>query len=262
MTNPATVPPIPLTVFADRPAMGAAAARRFQSGLEAVLRARPTARVMFGCAPSQDEFFAALVREASSAPNLWRRAEVFHMDDYVGLPATHPQSFRAYLRRHFLDQVEVARFHPIRGELEPAADEAARYAALLAEAPIDLISLGIGENGHLAFNDPPVADPRDPVLAKVVELDAICRQQQVNDGCFPALDDVPRRAITVTLPVFAQARQLCCIVPGRRKAEAVRRALSDPIGPACPATLLRTHSHVELFLDPDAASLLPNNLRR
>lgn len=242
--------------------MGAAAARRFQSWLEETLRARPTCRVMFGCAPSQDDFFAALRAEAAAAPAPWRRVEVFHMDDYVGLPEANPQSFRAYLRRQFLDHVEVAQFHPIRGETEPVEREAARYAALLARAPIDVVSLGIGENGHLAFNDPPVADPDDPVLAKVVELDAVCRQQQVNDGCFGTLAEVPRLAITVTLPVFAQAGRMCCIVPGARKAEAVRRTLTDPVGPACPATLLRVHPMVQLFLDSDAAALLPADLRR
>jgi glucosamine-6-phosphate deaminase len=248
---------VSIGIYESRNAMGAAAAHRFQTWVEEALRAKPRCRVVFGCAPSQDEFFSSLVSEARARLDLWKRVEVFHMDDYVGLPDAHPQSFRTYLRRHFLDHIEPAYFHPIRGAATSATVEAERYAALLAEAPIDVIGMGIGENGHVAFNDPPVANFSDPVLAKVVELDGVCRQQQVNDGCFPRLSLVPRLAITITLPVFAQAGSLCCIAPGIRKARAVRSANLDSIGPACPATVLRTHPRAELFLDREAASLLP-----
>jgi len=242
--------------------MGAAAARRFHRLVEESLRAKPRCRVIFGCAPSQDDFFRSLVGEAGARSSIWKRVEVFHMDDYVGLTEGDPQSFRAYLKRNFLDHVEVACFHPIRGEAKPAAGEAARYAALLAEGPIDAIAMGIGENGHIAFNDPPVANFSDPVLVKVVEMDKVCRQQQVNDGCFPSLALVPRVAISITVPVFAGAASLCCIVPGTRKARAVRDALLGPIGPACPASILRTHPRAELFLDADSASLLKLNPSR
>lgn len=242
--------------------MGAAAARRFQERVEKAARSKSRVRVIFGCAPSQDEFLAHLVREARAKPAVWRKVEAFHMDEYVGLPADHPQNFRAYLRRHFLDQVEIADFHPIRGEASSAEGEARSYAAMLAAAPIDVIGMGIGENGHVAFNDPPVADFADPVLVKPVELDAVCRQQQVNDGCFPDLAAVPRSALTITLPVFAQAGSLVCTVPGLRKARAVRGALADPIGPACPATILRLHPDALLVLDRDAASLLPADSAR
>ncbi len=241
--------------------MGAAAARRFQQLVAEILAGRPLCRVVFGCAPSQDEFFAALVKEARSGPPLWRRVEVFHMDEYVGLEEKSDQSFRTYLRRAFLDHVETARFHLIRGEAASPTAEAARYASLLAEGPIDVIALGIGENGHVAFNDPPVADFSDPVLAKVVQLDEVCRQQQVNDGCFADIKLVPRSAITITIPVFARAGHLCAVVPGLRKARAVRDALLGPIGPACPATVLRIHPHSELFLDRDAASRLRSKPR-
>lgn len=244
-------------IYESRTAMGAAAARRFSAWVAEALQGRARCRVVFGCAPSQDEFFSALVGEARADPGRWRRVEVFHMDDYVGSSGSDSHSFRFYLRRHFLDHVQPARFYPIRGEAESAAAEAERYAALLAEAPIDVIALGVGENGHVAFNDPPVADFADPVLAKVVEIDEACRQQQVNDGCFPSLSRVPRRAITITVPVFARAGRLCCVVPGRRKAAAVRRAILDPVGPACPATILQTHPRAEIFLDREAASLLP-----
>lgn len=237
--------------------MGEAAARLVHDEILRVVGKNGRARIVMACAPSQDDYYAALVPLARSAPDIWRRVEVFHMDDYVGLSGDHPQSFRHYLRRHFLDHVPVAAFNPLAGEAADPAAEARRYGALLTAAPIDIISMGIGENGHIAFNDPPVADFADPLPVKVVELDPACRRQQVNDGCFPALDAVPRLALSVTLPVFASAGLLCCIVPGPRKAAAVRDTLHAPVGPACPATLLRTHPRAHLFLDQASASLVP-----
>jgi glucosamine-6-phosphate deaminase len=251
-----------IEIHQSREAMGAAAAARFHRLVSESLAAKPLCRVIFGCAPSQDEFFAALVKEARAEPRIWKQVEVFHMDEYVGLAERSEQSFRTYLRKGFLDHVETARFHLIRGEASSPAAEAARYADLLGQGPIDVIALGIGENGHVAFNDPPVADFYDPVLAKVVELDEVCRQQQVNDGCFADIQLVPRSAITITLPVFAGAGNLCAVVPGPRKAKAVRDTLLGPIGPACPATVLRTHPRSELFLDVAAAALLKTTVRR
>ena len=241
--------------------MGAAAAHLVQRELAQVVGARGRARIVMACAPSQDDYFAALIPLARATPEIWSRVEVFHMDDYVGLTADHPQSFRHYLRTHFLDQVTVAAFHPLQGEADDVGAEAQRYAAALSAEPIDVISLGIGENGHLAFNDPPVADFDDPLRVKVVELDPICRRQQVNDGCFPTVDAVPTHALTVTLPVFATAGLLACIVPTARKAPAVRATLLDPIGPACPATLLRQHPRAHLLIDSAAASNLPGEIR-
>jgi glucosamine-6-phosphate deaminase len=154
--------------------------------------------------------------------------------------------------------VQPAAFHGIRGEASQSAAECARYAALLAEAPIDLVCMGIGENGHIAFNDPPVADFDDPQAVKVVELDQACRKQQVNDGCFPSVDGVPRQAITLTCPALMSGRVLVCVVPGPRKAEAVSNTLRAPISTACPATILRRHANATLYLDSASASLLPN----
>jgi glucosamine-6-phosphate deaminase len=244
-----------IEIHKSRAAMGAAAARRFQQLVTQTVADKPRCRVIFGCAPSQDEFFTSLVAEARANAALWTRVEVFHMDEYVGLPADSTQNFRSYLRTHFLDLVPTAGFHLIRGESPSPALEAKRYASLLGEGPIDIIAMGIGENGHVAFNDPPVADFTDPLLVKVVDMDVACRQQQVNDGCFPGLKQVPRSAITITIPVFARASNLCAIVPGPRKARAVKDAFLGPIGPACPATILRTHPHAEAFLDLDSASL-------
>lgn len=231
-------------------------ARLVQAEIARAVEHAGRARIIMACAPSQDDYYAALIPLAQTTPAVWRRVEVFHMDEYVGLTAKHPQSFRHYLQTHFLDHVEVAAFHPLRAEAKDIAAEARRYDATLAAAPIDVISLGIGENGHLAFNDPPVADFADPVRVKVVELDPVCRQQQVNDGCFPTVDAVPRHALTLTLPVFASAGLLACIVPTARKAPAVRATLLDPISSACPATLLRRHPRAHLFLDKAAAERL------
>ena len=252
MTNP---PRPRIQILESRPALGMAAARRFQRLIAECLERQPRCRVIFGCAPSQDEFFSALVREATQQPELWRQVEVFHMDEYVGLPALSPENFRSYLRDHFLAHVATGPRHLIEGEAADPVAEAARYAGLIAGAPIDIIAMGIGENGHVAFNDPPVADFADPVLVKVVELDEVCRQQQVNDDCFPALAEVPRSAITITVPVFMSAARLCAVVPGSRKAAAVRAALLGPIGPGCPATIMRQHSQAELFLEPESAAL-------
>lgn len=244
-------------VHQDRAALGRAAARACTAYLRKVIATRGEARVIFACAPSQDEFLAELVRPRPQRSALdWSKVTAFHMDDYVGLPATAPQSFRHYLREHLLDRVKIGRFHGLEAELPDSAVACARYAALLREKPIDLICLGIGENGHLAFNDPPVADFDDPHLVKRVELDPACRRQQVNDGCFPRLGAVPRHALTLTLPVFRSARRLSVHVPGPLKAPAVRAALHDAITTACPASMLRLHPAATLYLDPASASLV------
>lgn len=237
-------------VHPDRAAMGRAAAREAAEALRAALARQGVARLVLACAPSQDEMLAALAAE----PVDWARVTVFHMDEYVGLAAAHPASFRRYLHGHFLVRVRPAAFHGIAGEAADPAAECRRYAALLAAAPLDLVCLGIGENGHLAFNDPPVADFADPETVKPVELDEACRRQQVSDGCFPALADVPRRALTLTIPALLGARRLVATVPGQRKAAAVRAALHGPVTPVCPASILRTHPAAALHLDPAAAA--------
>jgi glucosamine-6-phosphate deaminase len=244
-------------IHPDRAALGRAAGQAVAAHLRALLAKQGGARVIFACAPSQDEFLAALLAASRSAELGfdWSRVTAFHMDDYVGFAADHPQSFRRYLRTRLLDHVAVGAFHPLPAERPPAVACAA-YAALLAAAPIDLICLGIGENGHLAFNDPPVADFDDPALVKGVALDEACRRQQVNDGCFPTLADVPTHALTLTLPVFRDARRLSVHVPGPRKAAAVRATLRDPRSTACPATLLRDHPDATLYVDEAAAAEL------
>jgi len=255
-----TVDKLHVHLHPNRGAMGRAAAARAHAHVKACVAARGFSRVILSSAPSQDDFYAALADLAVGEPEVWARVVTFHMDDYVGLAPDHPQSFSRYLQEHFFHRVEVAEFHPIRGDAPDPQAEAARYAGLLESAPIDLIGMGIGENGHVAFNDPPVADFEDPVSVKIVEMDRVCRQQQVNDGCFPTIDAVPRFALSITLPVFARAGMLSCHVPTARKAAAVLATLTGPVGTSCPATLMRHHPNATLHLDPAAASRLPSDL--
>jgi glucosamine-6-phosphate deaminase len=238
-------------IFPTRAEMGAAAASEAANVLRTALKAKGAARIIVASAPSQNEMLAGFV----AAPGIdWSRVTAFHMDEYVGLPASHPASFRKYQELHFLNRAKPAHFHGIRGEAADPQAECARYAALLAEAPIDLVLMGIGENGHIAFNDPPVANFADPHTVKIVTLDDMCRQQQVNDGCFPNFDSVPRQAITLTCPTLMSGRALVCAVPGPRKAAAVGTTLRGPITTACPASVLRKHAAANLFLDYDSAA--------
>jgi glucosamine-6-phosphate deaminase len=238
--------------FPDRATMASHAAAHVAEIIARKCAEQNEVRVIFACAPSQTEFLAALV----SHPIGWANVTVFHMDEYIGLSADDPQSFRAYLRAQLLDHIAVPRaVHFIAGEADPS-EECARYAALLAAKPIDLVCLGIGENGHLAFNDPPVAAFNDPETVKVVPLDAACRQQQVNDGCFPSIGEVPTHAITLTIPTLFAAKHLSVVVPGARKAQAVHDTLHGPVASHCPASILRTHPHSVLHIDADAARFL------
>ena len=258
MTTAQTYDRLQAHVFPTREAMGAAAARFAAEVIAQACAARGAARVIFACAPSQNEFLATLTAPAMRDTIDWSKVTAFHMDEYVGFSGSVEESFRHYLRTHLLGQLPTPpRFHEIRGEAPVLAEECARYTAVLAEAPIDLVCLGIGENGHLAFNDPPVAAFDDPQWVKVVALDESCRQQQVNDGCFPTLDAVPQRALTLTIPALVSARHISACVPSARKAAAVRATLLDPISTACPASILRTHPHAVLYLDSDSAASLP-----
>jgi glucosamine-6-phosphate deaminase len=239
-------------VYSDRASLGAGAAAAAADHLRALLASRPAparVRVLFAAAPSQAEVLAGLVRARGID---WTRVEALHMDEYIGLENGAPQLFSSFLKRAVWDALPFAAVHALDGgsAAGPAA-ECARYAALLARAPLDLVLAGIGENGHLAFNDPPVADFADPASVKVVALDAACRQQQVNDGCFAALADVPTHALTLTLPALTPAgcRVICC-VPGPTKRAAVSATLTlAPAAASCPASILRTNAAAALFVD-------------
>ncbi len=243
-------------VFANREEMGAAAAIDVADYLQRLQSDREEIRIVVASAPSQDEFFDYLMASPQRDSIDWTKIVVFHMDEYVGLDEEHPQSFRTYQRERFVTKVSLKAFHPIRGEAPDPEEECRRISGLLSEKPIDLVCCGIGENGHLAFNDPPVADFDDPEEVKIVELDEVCRRQQVNDACFPSIDVVPTRAITMTLRVFANAAKVSCVVPASTKAGAVAATLYDSISTGCPATLLRRHPDVRLFLEPDSTAFI------
>ena len=238
--------------FETRQEMGEVAAKEIVAAMKALLEKKEQINMIFAAAPSQNDVLQALV-ESDVA---WDRVNAFHMDEYIGLPRTAPQGFGNFLMDHIFGKVPFRSINLINCETEDPEAECLRYARLLQENPADIIILGIGENGHIAFNDPPVADFRDEKLVKIVQLDEICRQQQVNDGCFAALELVPKLAMTLTCPVFIQAPQLFCIVPAITKAKAVKRTLEGAINEECPATVLRNHPNAVLYLDGASASLL------
>lgn len=243
-----TVQRLRVRTFATGVTLGQAAARDIAAAMRARLAVAAGVRMIFAAAPSQQEMIDTLIAE----PGIdWRRVTAFHMDEYIGLAADAPQRFAVWLRRRLFDRVPFAAAHPILPAPDPHA-AAERYAALLHPAPVDIVCLGIGVNGHIAFNDPPVADFTDPLDVKIVELDQTCRRQQVDDGCFADLASVPRRAITLTIPRLLRADRLFCVVPGSHKRDAVTRTLYGPITTACPASVLRQHLDCTLYLDAES----------
>lgn len=240
-------------IYSDRTKMGQAAARDIIAAMHLLLAKKDSINVMFAAAPSQNDVLEAL---ASDTTLDWSRIHAFHMDEYVGLPADAPQGFGNFLKDHIFGRKNFASVHYIQAETSNPEAEAKRYENILKEHPIDICLMGVGENGHIAFNDPPVADFHDPHLVKPVKLDHICRQQQVNDGCFDSLDKVPEYALTVTVPGLLKASALFCIVPASTKANAVEKLIHGEITEKCPSSILRTHSCARLYLDPDAAAKL------
>jgi glucosamine-6-phosphate deaminase len=244
-------------VFPSRRELDIASAADAAGVLHAAVTERGVANAMFATGNSQLGFLEELVtREVE-----WSKVVVFHMDEYVGVGPEHPAGFGRYIRERIADRVDARMVHYIQGTGDADA-ECERYAHLLARHPLDLCCLGIGENGHLAFNDPPVADFDDRNDVKVVELDTACRAQQVHEGHFASIDAVPTHAITVTIPALLRARRVIANVPEARKAAPVLAALEGPISTACPASALRTCAHARLYLDRDSASGLPGNPRR
>lgn len=238
--------------FSTREEMGRAAAADAIDALAQMLADKAEVNIVFAAAPSQNEMLTAF-RKASGID--WNRINAFHMDEYVGIKPGSPESFSGYLDNIIFKQLPFASVYRMNGMADPKV-ECQRYADLLRANPIDIVLMGIGENGHIAFNDPPIADFNDPLLVKVVELEQSCRQQQVNDGCFATIDAVPKLAITLTIPALFKAKRLFCCVPGERKAVALRNTLTGPVGVACPASILRKHDGVMLYADADAAKLL------
>jgi glucosamine-6-phosphate deaminase len=254
-TGTRTIDGATVRVLADVAAMARAAAADAVAVMQAAVAARGRANVMFATGNSQLAFVRVLVHETEGVP--WSDTVVFHMDEYVGVGPDHPAGFQRWIRERIVEPTRPKAAHYVEG-LGDAEAECLRYADLLQRHPLDLCCLGVGENGHLAFNDPPVADFADPRDVKVVELEAACRLQQVNEGHFRGLDDVPTHAITVTIPALLRAGHVLAIVPETRKAAPVAAALTGPISTACPASALRTISHATIYLEPDSARQLPD----
>jgi glucosamine-6-phosphate deaminase len=244
-------------VLPDRARMGAAAADHAAGRLRTILSSAERARVIFAAAASQTEFLDAL---AEAGDIDWSRVDAFHLDEYVGLPLGDERSFGAWLQRQIWDRVRPGRVELLDGGAAAAGGpdvECARYGRLLADGGIDLALIGVGENGHLAFNDPHVADFDDPLVVKPVEIDEMSRHQQVRDGAFPSFDAVPRLAMTVTMSTILASRAISVVVPGAQKAPAVASMLLGPISTACPASGLRRHPDVAMFVDEAAMSGVP-----
>ena len=242
-----------VNIYDTRTQMGEAAAKDIKACILSLLETKETINMIFAAAPSQNEVLASLALDKEIP---WERVNAFHMDEYIGLPADAPQGFGNFLKAHIFGLAPFKSVNYIDISAEDAEAECARYSALLAQYPTDIVVMGIGENGHIAFNDPPVADFADPKAVKPVLLDEICRNQQVNDGCFATIDDVPKYAITLTVPTLFAGKNLFCIVPAKTKANAVKATICGEIGEACPATILRRHENAILYLDGDSSSLL------
>jgi glucosamine-6-phosphate deaminase len=241
-----------VSVFPDRLSLARAAAADAASRIRAAIAALGHARIVAATGTSQIAFLEQLRGEAGLE---WSKVELFHLDEYVGLPADHPASFRKYLRERLVQPAGISRFHPIDGGRDPL-DVCEELGRELALRPIDVAFVGIGENGHLAFNDPPADfDTEQPYL--VVRLDDACRRQQVGEGWFTAIHEVPERAITMSIRQILKSRAIVAVVPEARKAAAVRRCLEGDLSPMAPASILRTHQDTTLFLDVESAALLP-----
>lgn len=240
-------------IFDSRDEMGIYAADEVAGRIKELLAKYDHVNIVFAAAPSQNEFLDALSRQQGIH---WNRVNAFHMDEYIGLAQDHPQRFGNFLKERIFDKVPFNKVYFLNDNGQPPEMSCENYARLLQKYPPDIVCMGIGENTHVAFNDPHVADFNDPALVKLVDLDEVSRQQQVNDGCFTAIEDVPEKAITLTVPALMKAGYIYCIVPGINKSEAVYHTLYDEVREQHPSTSLRRHSHAALYLDKESASKL------
>ncbi|MGE5623731.1 MAG: 6-phosphogluconolactonase, partial [Methanocella sp.] len=241
-------------VYRSRAEMGAAAAAETAQYLREAIARKGFARAIFASAASQLDFLTALKAE----PGIdWTKVTAFHMDEYIGTNVPRAQKFGPWLKDRLFDSVRPGAVHYLNGEAKDLAAECSRYTALLREAPIDFCALGIGETGHLAFNDPPFADFADPKWVKVVEIDDVSREQQVHDGAFPTMEDVPKTALTLTMPALLMCEHLVTVVPGPTKAEVMRRTLTEPISTDCPSTILRQIVRATLYTETRGFALVP-----
>ncbi|MDD2381871.1 MAG: glucosamine-6-phosphate deaminase [Mariniphaga sp.] len=241
-----------IKIFPDREEVGKAAAVSVAEKINTAIDEKGHSNLILATGASQFQFLEQLQQQTID----WKKVTVFHLDEYKGLPDTHPASFRKYLKDRILDIVQPKQVYFLNGDVPDLESEIFRYENLLKTHPVDVACIGIGENGHIAFNDPPVADFNDHRLVKLVELDEGCRRQQLGEGWFPSFDDVPTHALSLTIPAIMNCKHISCVVPDERKAEAVYRTLNDEISTACPASILRVHPNCILFLDKKAASKL------
>jgi glucosamine-6-phosphate deaminase len=248
-----TVEALNVRVYANQEDLAKEVTRDVQAHLQEALRVHGRAAAIMATGNSQIRFLEQLVRLGGID---WSRITLFHMDEYLGISGDHKASFRRYMRERVETLVRPLAFHYLEGDTLLPLEECDRYAKLLAAQPIDLCCLGVGENGHLAFNDPPVANFKDTRLVTIVKLDDACKMQQVKEGHFPDLATVPPYAFTLTIPALCTARKMICIAPEKRKAVPIRDALRGPLSTACPASILRQQEQCTLFLDTDSASLL------
>jgi glucosamine-6-phosphate deaminase len=239
-------------IYGSASALGRAAADLAAQVIRSAVTERGRARVIVATGNSQIPLIEALVQQDLD----WKRVEIFHMDEYAGMAADHPASFRRWIRTRVEERVRPGKANYLAGDAPDLEAEMDRYSQLLNEAPIDLAFVGFGENGHIAFNDPHVADFNDPLTVKRITLDEPCRKQQAGEGHFKDVDSVPRDAVTVTCTGLFRANTWICCVPEARKAEAVRNALEGPISESCPASLVRRHPNAHIYLDQESSSLL------
>jgi glucosamine-6-phosphate deaminase len=237
-------------IYEDRASLGAEAAKMAADTIRLLLKQKPVVNMIFAAAASQNEFLEAFIKEDVE----WQRVQAFHMDEYIGLPAGNPQLFGEFLRKKLFDKVPFKKVFYLNGQATDPDAECKRYASLLTEHSVDITCMGIGENTHLAFNDPHVAEFNDPKLVKVVDLDEACKQQQVNEGCFAGINDVPVYAFTLTIPALLKAGKIFCMVPGATKAQAVYHTLTDEVTEQYPSTILRKHAGTILFLEKESAA--------
>lgn len=240
-------------IFENREIMGQNAAADIKARFAALLSEKDEINVIFAAAPSQNDVLLSLVNDKEIE---WNRINAYHMDEYIGLDKTAPQGFGNFLREHIFGLVPFKSVNYINCEAKDPEAEAERYGKLLVDNPTDVVVMGIGENGHIAFNDPPVADFKDPKVVKPVKLDEVCRNQQVNDGCFKTINEVPTHALTLTVPTLVKAPYLFCIVPAPTKAKAVYETLNGSIDEHCPASILRLQDNAILYLDDKSSALL------
>ena len=242
-----------IKIFDTRDAMGAQAAKECAAKMKELLAKKEHINMIFAAAPSQNEFLKSLYTD----PEIdFTRINAFHMDEYVGLRADAPQGFGNFLKDRIFSKAPFRSVNYLNGLAPDIQAECARYSKLLADNPIDIVCMGIGENGHIAFNDPHVAFFNDPAAVKVVELDLVCRQQQVNDGCFKTLDEVPTHALTLTIPTLFSGDYLFCMVPAPTKANAVKATVLGDVVEACPASILRRHENAILYIDSDSGKYI------